>query len=247
MVYPLPAVLVSCGDKKGNINVMTAAWTGTICSDPPMVYVSVRKERHSHHMIQETREYVINLTTEKLAWTADFCGVRSGRDLDKFKEMKLTPVQGELQYAPMIEESPVSIECRVTNVMELGSHDMFMAEVTAVYADEQYMDEKGRFIWRKRLRWCIPMGSIMGWDGIWADLDMLFVKSRRKRGKNKLKEMMRSRCLFIRCHLLFCVTIYFFRKLPRTIASRPYFLRMSSRALSSFWSLAFSDVSKRFI
>ena len=86
MVYPLPAVLVSCGDKKGNINVMTAAWTGTICSDPPMVYVSVRKERYSHHMIQETREYVINLTTEKLAWTADFCGVRSGRDLDKFKE-----------------------------------------------------------------------------------------------------------------------------------------------------------------
>ena len=145
MVYPLPAVLVSCGDKKGNINVMTAAWTGTICSDPPMVYVSVRKERHSHHMIQETREYVINLTTEKLAWTADFCGVRSGRDLDKFKEMKLTPVQGELQYAPMIEESPVSIECRVTNVMELGSHDMFMAEVTAVYADGQYMDEKGTF------------------------------------------------------------------------------------------------------
>ena len=138
MVYPLPAVLVSCGDKKGNINVMTAAWTGTICSDPPMVYVSVRKERYSHHMIQETREYVINLTTEKLAWTADFCGVRSGRDLDKFKEMKLTPVQGELEYAPMIEESPVSIECRVTNVMELGSHDMFMAEVTAVYADEQY-------------------------------------------------------------------------------------------------------------
>lgn len=145
MVYPLPAVLVSCGDKKGNINVMTAAWTGTVCSDPPMVYVSVRKERHSHHMIQETREYVINLTTEKLAWAADFCGVRSGRDLDKFKEMKLTPVQGELQYAPMIEESPVSIECRVTNVMELGSHDMFMAEVTAVYVDEQYMDEKGTF------------------------------------------------------------------------------------------------------
>lgn len=145
MVYPLPAVLVSCGDKAGNINVMTAAWTGTICSDPPMVYVSVRKERYSHYMIQETGEYVINLTTEKLAWAADFCGVRSGRDMDKFKEMKLTPVQGELEYAPMVAESPVSIECRVTNVMELGSHDMFMAEVTAVYADEQYMDEKGTF------------------------------------------------------------------------------------------------------
>ena len=145
MVYPLSAVLVSCGDKAGNTNVMTAAWTGTICSDPPMVYVSVRKERYSHHMIQETGEYVINLTTEKLAWATDFCGVRSGRDMDKFKEMKLTPVQGELEYAPMVAESPVSIECRVTNVMELGSHDMFMAEVTAVYVDEQYMDEKGTF------------------------------------------------------------------------------------------------------
>ena len=162
MVYPLPAVLVSCGDKKGNINVMTAAWTGTICSDPPMVYVSVRKERHSHHMIQETREYVINLTTEKLAWTADFCGVRSGRDLDKFKEMKLTPIQGELEYAPMIEESPVSIECRVTNVMELGSHDMFMAEVTAVYVDEQYMDEKGTFHLEKAAPMVYSLGEFYG-------------------------------------------------------------------------------------
>ncbi len=145
MVYPLLAVLVSCGDKEGNINLMTAAWTGTICSDPPMVYVSIRKERHSHHMIQETGEYVINLTTEKLAWATDFCGVRSGKDMDKFKEMKLTPVKGELEFAPMIAESPVSIECRVINVMELGSHDMFMAEVTAVYVDEQYMDAKGTF------------------------------------------------------------------------------------------------------
>ena len=145
MVYPLPAVLVSCGDKNGNVNLMTAAWTGTICSDPPMVYVSVRKERYSHHMIKETGEYVINLTTEKLARATDFCGVRSGRNMDKFKEMKLTPVFGELQYAPMVAESPVSIECRVTNGRELGSHDMFMAEVTAVHVDEQYMDEKGTF------------------------------------------------------------------------------------------------------
>ena len=100
MVYPLPAVLVSCGDKEGHVNLMTAAWTGTICSDPPMVYVSIRKERYSHPMIQETGEYVINLTTEELAWATDFCGVRSGRNMDKFKEMKLTPVFGELQYAP---------------------------------------------------------------------------------------------------------------------------------------------------
>ncbi len=145
MVYPLPAVLVSCGDKAGNYNLMTAAWTGTICSDPPMVYVSVRKERYSHHMIQETGEYVINLTTEKLARATDFCGVRSGRDMDKFKEMHLTPVREGLEYAPMVAESPVSIECRVTQVLELGSHDMFMAEVTAVYVDEAYMDEKGTF------------------------------------------------------------------------------------------------------
>ncbi len=145
MVYPLPAVLVSCGDKEGNVNLMTAAWTGTICSEPPMVYVSIRKERYSHHMIKETGEYVINLTTEKLAEATDFCGVRSGRDMDKFKEMKLTPVKGELQYAPMVAESPVSIECKVNEVMELGSHDMFIAEVTAVYVDEQYMDAKGTF------------------------------------------------------------------------------------------------------
>lgn len=145
MVYPLPAVLVSCGDKEGNVNLMTAAWTGTVCSEPPMVYVSVRKERYSHHMIRETGEYVINLTTEKLAEATDFCGVRSGRDMDKFKEMKLTPVKGGLQYAPMVAESPVSIECKVTNVMKLGSHDMFIAEVTAVYVDEQYMDAKGTF------------------------------------------------------------------------------------------------------
>lgn len=145
MVYPLPAVLVSCGDKEGNVNLMTAAWTGTVCSEPPMVYVSVRKERYSHHMIRETGEYVINLTTEKLAEATDFCGVRSGRDMDKFKEMKLTPVKGGLQYAPMVAESPVSIECKVINVMELGSHDMFIAEVTAVYVDERYMDAKGTF------------------------------------------------------------------------------------------------------
>ena len=145
MLYPLPAVLVSCGDREGKINLMTAAWTGTVCSDPPMVYVSVRKERFSHHMIQETGEYVINLTTEELARATDFCGVRSGKDMDKFKEMHLTPTFGELQYAPMIVESPVYIECRVKNVMELGSHDMFVAEVTAVYVDERYMDEKGTF------------------------------------------------------------------------------------------------------
>ena len=145
MLYPLPAVMVSCGDKAGNKNVLTAAWTGTICSDPAMVYVSVRKSRYSHHMIKETGEYVINLTTEALAKSTDFVGVRSGKDLDKFKEMHLTPVMGTLKYAPMIDESPVCIECIVEQVMELGSHDMFIAKVKSVFADEKYMDKSGKF------------------------------------------------------------------------------------------------------
>ena len=142
MVYPLPAVMVSCADKDGRPNVMTAAWTGTICSDPAMVYVSVRKERFSHHMLMETKEYVINLTTEALAKATDYVGVKSGRDMDKFEAMHLTPVKGTLKYAPMIEESPVCIECEVVQVLELGSHDMFIAKVNA---DEKYMDETGRF------------------------------------------------------------------------------------------------------
>ena len=145
MVYPLPAVMVTCADKSGRYNVMTAAWTGTICSDPPMVYVSVRKNRFSHHMLMETKEYVINLTTEALAQATDFVGDRSGRDMDKFEEMHLTPVMGTLKYAPMIKESPVCIECVVTQVLELGSHDMFIAEVRHVFADEKYMDAAGRF------------------------------------------------------------------------------------------------------
>lgn len=145
MVYPLPAVMVSCAGKDGRPNVMTAAWTGTICSDPAMVYVSVRKERFSHHMLMETKEYVINLTTEALAKATDYVGVKSGRDMDKFEAMHLTPIMGTLKYAPMIEESPVCIECEVTQVLELGSHDMFIAKVKNVYADEKYMDETGRF------------------------------------------------------------------------------------------------------
>lgn len=145
MVYPLPAVMVSCGDKEGRKNVMTAAWTGTICSEPPMVYVSVRKNRFSHHMLMETGEYVINLTTEALAQATDYVGVKSGKDMDKFEAMHLTPVTGTLAYAPMIEESPVCIECKVEQVMELGSHDMFIGRVVSVFADEKYIDESGRF------------------------------------------------------------------------------------------------------
>ncbi len=145
MVYPLPAVLVSCADKAGNKNMITIGWTGTICSDPAMAYVSIRKNRFSHHMVSETGEFVINLTTEALAHATDYAGVKSGKDIDKFKELGLTPTMGTLEYAPMIEESPVCIECKVESIQELGSHDMFIGRVVAVHADEAYMDENGKF------------------------------------------------------------------------------------------------------
>ena len=146
MLYPLPAVMVSAGDKSGNQNILTVAWTGTICTNPAMVYISVRPERYSYHMIQETGEFAINLTTERLAKATDYCGVRSGRDVDKWKEAKLTPLKAEsLKFAPVIEECPVNIECKVTEIKELGSHHMFLAEVTAVQVDEGYMNEQNKF------------------------------------------------------------------------------------------------------
>ena len=145
MLYPLPAVLVSVADRGGNTNLFTVAWTGTICSDPPMVSVSVRPERYSYHMIEETGEFVINLTTEALAYATDYCGVKSGRDIDKWQEMNLTPVSGVHVKAPMVEESPVNLECRVIQKIELGTHHMFLAKVLAVHADERYMDQNGRF------------------------------------------------------------------------------------------------------
>lgn len=145
MLYPLPVVMVSVADKEGKQNIITIAWTGTICSDPPMVSISVRPERYSYHMIKETGEFVINLTTRELAFATDYCGVKSGRDVDKFAAMQLTPVRGEKVKAPLIAESPVNLECKVTEVKHLGTHDMFMAEVVCVHADEKYMDEQNRF------------------------------------------------------------------------------------------------------
>ena len=145
MVYPLPAVMVSCADKEGNSNIITIAWTGTVCTNPPMAYISVRPERHSYQMIRETGEFVINLTTKDLAFATDFCGVRSGRDVDIFSEMKLTKEAGSVVSAPMIGESPVNIECKVTEVKELGSHHMFLADVVAVHVDDKYMNENQKF------------------------------------------------------------------------------------------------------
>ena len=146
MLYPLPAVMVSVTDGKGEDDIITVAWTGTICTNPPMVYISVRPERHSYHMIKETGEFVINLTTEKLAKATDFCGVRSGRDVDKFKETGLTREKADIVSAPMIQESPVSIECRVKEIKELGSHHMFLADVVAVHADEPLVYSHGEYM-----------------------------------------------------------------------------------------------------
>ena len=145
MVYPLPAVMVSTGDKKGNQNILTVAWTGTVCTNPAMVYISVRPERYSYHMIEESGEFVINLTTRDLAFATDYCGVKSGRDVDKFKELGLPISPAAEVSAPLLDESPVNIECRVTQVLRLGTHDMFVAKVVSVHADEKYMDENGKF------------------------------------------------------------------------------------------------------
>ncbi len=145
MLYPVPAVMVSCGRKGEKPNIITVAWAGTVCSDPPMVSISVRKERYSYEIIRETGELVINLVNRELVRAADYCGVKSGRDTDKFKEMGLTAQPSRYVGAPGIGESPVNLECRVTNRLELGSHDMFLARVEGVAIDGKYMDERGKF------------------------------------------------------------------------------------------------------
>lgn len=145
VLYPVPAVLVSCQSREGRKNVFTVAWTGTVCSDPPMVSISVRKSRFSHDMICDTGEFVINLTTKELVRATDFCGVRSGRDIDKFEACHLTAGECQKVKAPLVVESPINIECRVKQMIGLGSHDMFIAEVVAVDADKRLMDKNGKF------------------------------------------------------------------------------------------------------
>ena len=146
MIYPLPAALISCGATPDEYNVLTASWVGTICSNPPMCYVSIRPERHSHPIIERNMAFVINLTTEELARVTDWCGVRSGKDYDKFAECGLTPVLSDKVAAPYIKEAPLSIECNVREVLHLGSHDMFIADVEGVLADNAYIDaETGAF------------------------------------------------------------------------------------------------------
>ena len=160
MLYPLPVVMVSVADKEGKQNIITIAWTGTICSDPPMVSISVRPERYSYHMIKETGEFVINLTTKELAFATDYCGVKSGRDVDKFAAMQLTPVRGEKVKAPLIAESPVNLECKVTEVKHLGTHDMFMQRWSASMRMKNTWMSRTVFIWKWQTLLYIPTALI---------------------------------------------------------------------------------------
>jgi flavin reductase (DIM6/NTAB) family NADH-FMN oxidoreductase RutF len=159
MIYPVPAVMVSCGSEPSEYNIITVSWTGTLCTDPAMCYISVRPGRHSYGIIRRNGEFVINLTTRKLVFATDWCGVKSGREHNKFEEMRLTPVPASKVRAPMIKESPVNIECIVKEIMELGSHHMFISEVAAIHADIEYIDKKtGAF----RLADAGPIGYLHG-------------------------------------------------------------------------------------
>ena len=146
LIYPLPAAMISCGSHPDEYNILTVSWLGTICSNPPMCYISVRPERHSYEIIKRNMEFVINLTTEELARATDWCGVRSGKEYNKFREMGLTPAKATVVSAPVIQESPLCIECRVKEIIPLGSHDMFISDVMNVQADNKYFDaETGKF------------------------------------------------------------------------------------------------------
>ena len=188
MLYPVPAVMVSCGRPSEKPNIITVAWTGTVCSSPAMVSVSIRPERYSYDIIKETGEFVINLTNEDLAKASDYCGVRSGRDVDKFKEMHLTPDEAQYVKAPLIKESPVNIECRVVKKEELGSHHMFLAEVLAVHVDDAYMDESNRFALEKTK----PLVYVHGQYFSLGRLLGTFGYSVRKKIKKKKKENKRK-------------------------------------------------------
>ncbi len=162
MVNPVPVVMVSCGERNKDHNIITIAWTGIVNSEPPMTYVSIRKSRHSHSIIERTGEFVINLCTEDLSLATDYCGVKSGRDVDKFKEKNLTPIFGDYVACPMIEESPVNLECKVREVHSYPSHDMFVADIIAVHADERLMNQFGKLQLEKAGLVCYSHGEYFG-------------------------------------------------------------------------------------
>ena len=184
MLYPLPAVMVSCGAEPQDFNIVTVAWTGIVNTGPPMCYISLRKSRHSHGLISKTGEFVINLTTKELAFATDWCGVKSGRDVDKFKAMNLHPVAADKVKAPLIAESPVNLECIVKQVIELGTHDMFLAEIVAVHGDKKYLDTNtGAF----NLAKAQPIAYAHGKYYVLGDFVGRFGFSVRKKKKKKVK------------------------------------------------------------
>ncbi len=162
MVNPVPVVMVSCGEMNAEHNIITIAWTGIVNSEPPMTYISVRESRHSHAMIQKSGEFVINLCTEKLAKETDYCGVKSGRDVNKFKALNLTPALGQQVKCPMIQEAPVNIECRVREVHHYPSHDMFVADILAVHAEKSLMNGNGKLELEKAGLICYNHGDYFG-------------------------------------------------------------------------------------
>jgi len=164
ILNPVPLVMVSCSDENDKPNIITLAWAGTINSEPPMLSISIRKERYSYSLIKEKGEFVVNLVTKKLVNAADYCGVKSGRDMDKFKATNLTPERASKINVPLIKESPINIECIVKNVVELGSHDMFIAEVAAVNVQEDLVDEKGKLWMKKADLVCYSHGEYWGLD-----------------------------------------------------------------------------------
>lgn len=184
MLYPLPAVLVSVRDKEGRDNMITVAWTGTVCTNPPMLYISVRPERYSYQALRETGEFVVNLTTERMAEATDFCGVRSGREVDKFEKTGLRKEEAVRINAPVIADSPVNIECRVREELALGSHHMFLADVVHVTVDDTYMDERGTFHLERACPIVYSHGTYFGLDkalGIFG----YSVRKKKKRGKKR--------------------------------------------------------------
>lgn len=186
MIYPLPAVMVSCGAVPEEYNIITIAWTGTVSSDPPMCYISVRPQRHSYTIIKKTGAFVINLTTQDLVRATDWCGVRSGAKYNKFREMNLTPLKSDFVSAPMIKESPVNIECRVTEVKELGVHHMFLAEVLAIHADEKYIDpDSGAFHFEKAQPVCYSHGKYYEVGNFLGKFGFSVKKKRNKKKKNR--------------------------------------------------------------
>lgn len=164
LLYPVPVVLVSCADSCGNTNIITVAWTGVVCSDPPMLYISVRPERYSYEMIKNTGDFVVNLPNEELTQAVDFCGVKSGRDMNKFEHLGLTPEKSSKTISPYIKEAPLSLECKVKDVLPLGSHHMFIANIVGVTANKKLMDKSGKLHLSKANLICYNHGEYWSLD-----------------------------------------------------------------------------------